>query len=72
LTHLPVCEIQYLLEFDSDVVDGTELEKSKSAREGDQRSYGVTYRLLGGKISGSSPRNSKAPLIESVRGSLAR
>lgn len=68
----PVREVQYLLSFDSDMVDDAHLKKSKAARKKDRRRHGVTYRLLGREATGSRPRNSKAPVMESVRGSLER
>jgi len=40
-------EIQYLLAFDSDVIDDYELERNVHARELDRKRFGITYRLLG-------------------------
>jgi GNAT superfamily N-acetyltransferase len=66
LAEWPVREVQYLLDFDSDVVDDSDLAKNEAARKDDRRRYGITYRLLGREASGSRPRNSKAPITESV------
>jgi len=51
LTDWSVCEIQYVLTFDSDAVDNAELRESAAARERDWCDYGVTYRLLGWKTT---------------------
>jgi ribosomal protein S18 acetylase RimI-like enzyme len=66
LAEWPVREVQYRLSFDSDMVDGTDLKKNEAARKKDWDRHRITYRLLGRETSGSRPRNSKAPITESV------
>jgi ribosomal protein S18 acetylase RimI-like enzyme len=67
-----VFEIQYVLSYDSDVVEAAELAQNAAARDLDRQSYGVTYRLLGCETAKSRPRYSKALTTESTRGSLVR
>jgi ribosomal protein S18 acetylase RimI-like enzyme len=39
-------EVQYLLKFDSDVLDDDELKRDEAARRQDEIEYGITYRRL--------------------------
>jgi ribosomal protein S18 acetylase RimI-like enzyme len=71
-------EIQYLLKFDSDVLDDDELKRNEAARLWDQADYGITYRrltanapwpylplpdrLLGRQAAGSMSRHLKAAI----------
>jgi ribosomal protein S18 acetylase RimI-like enzyme len=63
-------EAQYRLLFDSSLAVAAELDENAAAREQDRLKYGVRYRLLKEETSGSRPRYSKAPMVESTCGSL--
>jgi ribosomal protein S18 acetylase RimI-like enzyme len=39
-------ETQFLLEFDSDLVDDEELQHNRAERATDKREFGITYRML--------------------------
>ncbi len=85
---LDVPEIQFLRNFDSDVVDDDEQERNAAARDRDLRDLGITYRLLtrspartqlsrpdwsfGRQAAGSMSRYLKAAMRESRRGRSAR
>jgi ribosomal protein S18 acetylase RimI-like enzyme len=43
---LDACEIQYLRDFDSDVIDDEELERNATARKRDRRGLGITYLMI--------------------------
>jgi ribosomal protein S18 acetylase RimI-like enzyme len=47
LDESPVREVQYMMSFDSDLVNHDELVVGAAARDKDRRRYGVTYRILG-------------------------
>jgi GNAT superfamily N-acetyltransferase len=49
-------ETQFLLKFDSDVVDDEESQRNFLAREDDRRLLGITYRMLSAGPSGQLPQ----------------